>query len=44
MTGDGQVARYYTYRQTDSTSFDGVTFIAGSGSFTGTFFVYGLKA
>jgi hypothetical protein len=44
MTSDGTTARYYTYRQTDSTSFDGVTFIAGSGNFTGTFFVYGLKA
>lgn len=44
MSGNGQAARYYTVRQTDSTSFDGITFIAGSGTFTGTFYVYGLKA
>ena len=44
MTGDAQAARYYVSRQTDSTSFDGITFIAGSGTFTGTFYVYGLKA
>lgn len=44
MSGDGGSARYYTARQTDSTSFDGITFIAASGTFTGTFYVYGLKA
>lgn len=44
MVGDAGSARFYTSRQTDSTSFDGITFIAGSGTFTGTFYVYGLKA
>jgi hypothetical protein len=43
MTGDAQSGRYYVSRQTDSTSFDGITFLS-SVNFSGTFYVYGLKA
>lgn len=31
-------------RQTDSTSFDGITFLTGSGTMSGNIYVYGMKA